>query len=248
MSDRSARPEPSGPLLSVRAEARTTVDPDSVTLSCALVVSRDSKVRALRVVAGALADVTAELAELGGIPLTRTAIRAPLTWSAQSARTDPQLAPDEQTGSWLPTGLTTATVALVVEVRAFGLLDRLGQVLAAQEILDMHSTSWEVDADNPAWALVRTEAIHAAIAKGRDYATALGAVLDRVEHVADVGLLGGDGGGSGMAFARTGGQVARSRKTSGGQADTPSLDPVPQELTATINARFVATPVSLTAG
>lgn len=132
MIDRPVVPDPSGPVLSVRAEARTTVEPDSVTLSCSLAVSRDSKVRALAGVAGALADLTAHLSGLGAIPLTRTTIRAPLTWSAQSARTEPQRALDEQTGAWLPTGLTTATVSLVVEVRAFDLLDRLGQVLAAQ--------------------------------------------------------------------------------------------------------------------
>lgn len=113
-------------------------------------------------------------------------------------------------------------------------------------MLDVHGTSWEVDADNAGWTLVRTEAIHAAIAKGRDYATALGASLDRVEHVADVGLLGGGGDGSGMAFARPVAVMARGAKSSAGRPDTPSLDPVPQELTASIDARFVATPVSLT--
>jgi len=237
---------PGGPVLSVRGEARTTVDPDSVTLVCALAVSRDSRARALTTVAGALDDVTADLARLGGSPLTRTTTRERLTWSAQSARTELQHANDERTGAWGPTGLTTATVSLVIGVRAFDLLDRLGQLLAAHEVLDVTSTSWEVDADNPAWAVVRADAIRAAIAKGRDYATALGASLQRVEHVADTGLLGGgDGYGTGSSGRVS--FMAQSSRMSAAPPDTPSLDPVPQELTATIEARFVATPVSLTA-
>ena len=45
---------------------------------------------------------------------------------------------------------------------------------------------------------MRAAAIHAAIAKGRDYAAALGGQLRTVEHIADPWLVGGgqlDGGG-----------------------------------------------------
>jgi len=61
-----------------------------------------------------------------------------------------------------------------------------------------------------------------------------------VEHIADAGLLGGDTSPHhtvrGMAFR------ASSR---GDQPGTPALTPVPQELIATIEARFRATDVSL---
>jgi uncharacterized protein len=40
-----------------------------------------------------------------------------------------------------------------------------------------------VDWDNPGWHDVRAAAIEAAIAKGRDYATALGGQLRTVEHM-----------------------------------------------------------------
>ena len=91
---------------------------------------------------------------------------------------------------------------------------------------------------------MRADAIQAAIAKGRDYAAALGGTLRSVEHIADAGLLGGDA----SQFAFTGSRaVARAASRGGEEPDAPSLDPVPQELAAVIEARFTADGVSLTA-
>jgi uncharacterized protein len=133
---------------------------------------------------------------------------------------------------------------LIVAVRDFALLDRLGTALAQQETLSIHQTVWSVDADNAAWKAVRADAIYSAIAKGRDYAAALGGSLTEVLHIADVGLLGGEGGGRAAVYA--------ARALSGGAVDAsmqgpgaPSLDPVPQELVAAIEARFTMTPVAL---
>jgi len=96
-----------------------------------------------------------------------------------------------------------------------------------------------LDWDNPAWPQVRAAAISAAIGKARDYAAALGATLRQVEHIADAGLLGSDTApydtARGMAFRASGGD----------QPGTPALTPVPQELIATIEARFRTTDVSL---
>ena len=105
----------------------------------------------------------------------------------------------------------------------------------------MHEVSWHVDWDNPAWSDVRAAAVQAAIAKGRDYAAALGGSLRGVEHIADAGLLGGGNPESGL----TGVRAARAAG-SGAESDTPSLDPVPQELAAIVEARFTADGVSLT--
>jgi uncharacterized protein len=86
---------------------------------------------------------------------------------------------------------------------------------------------------------VRAAAISAAIAKARDYAAALGATVRQVEHIADAGLLDGDTAPyhttRSMAFTAAGGD----------QPGTPALTPVPQELIATIEARFRTTDVSL---
>ena len=100
--------------------------------------------------------------------------------------------------------------------------------------------TWEVDCDNPAWPRVRAAAISAIIGKARDYATALGATLRHVEHIADAGLLGGDAAPYHTVYSR-----AFSASGGGDQPGTPALTPVPQELIATIDARFRTTDVSL---
>ena len=100
--------------------------------------------------------------------------------------------------------------------------------------------TWHVDWDNPAWPQVRAAAIHAAAGKARDYATALGGTVHHVEHVADAGLLGGDA----VAYQPVR-MAARAMSASAEAPGTPALNPVPQELIATIDARFRAIGVSL---
>jgi uncharacterized protein YggE len=228
-------------VISVRGEARRTVPPDSAVIAGAIAVSRQSKAEAVRSAAAALDALTADLAGLGGVALGVDTARRPLTWSAHSAATREEQAHDKRTGQYEPTGKITATVAVQVTVRALDMLDGLGSRLAGHGALAVHEVSWHVDWDNAAWLQVRADAIHAAIAKGRDYAAALGGQLRDVEHIADPGLLSADGqhwaGSRRMsAFARSGGETA----------DAPSLDPVPQELTALIEARFAAGGISLT--
>ena len=134
-------------------------------------------------------------------------------------------------------------MAVTIAVRAFELLDTLGAVLAAREAVTVHEVSWHADWDNPGWSDVRAAAVQAAIAKGRDYAAALGGSLRGVEHIADAGLLGGGNTESGLAVVR----AARAAGFSGAESETPLLDPVPQELAAVVEARFTADGVSLTA-
>ncbi len=80
----------------------------------------------------------------------------------------------------------------------------------------------------------------AAIGKARDYAAALGAALHHIEHVADAGLLGGDA----VAYQPLH-MTARAMSASAAGPGTPALNPVPQELIATIDARFRTAGVSL---
>ena len=76
-------------------------------------------------------------------------------------------------------------------------LDRLAELAADRrstipDVVVEH-VRWEVDPRNPAWPLVRAAAIQDAIAKARDYASALGGEVTALVHVADEGLLGGAG-------------------------------------------------------
>ncbi len=222
------------------------VAPDYATVAATIASSRASKAEALRATAAALDRLTADLSGHGGVALEPATERHPLTWSAHSATTHPEHAYDERTGRHEPTGQVTAEVAAMIAVRAFELLDPLGAVLAAHEAVSVHQVGWYVDWDNPAWPDVRAAAIQAAIAKGRDYAAALGGSLRSVEHIADAGLLGG--GDAQPRFTSAVGFAARAGSGRGGESDAPSLDPVPQELAAVVEARLTADGVSLTAG
>ena len=232
--------DPAGLLLSVRGEARWTVPPDCAVVTTGIECLRGSKAEAVRAAAAELDSLTADLAARGGVALDAGTGRHPLTWSAQSATTHAEHAYDERTGRHQPTGRVTAAVAVVITARAFGLLEALGAVLAAHEAVSVHHVDWQVDWDNPAWPDVRAAAIQAAIRKARDYATALGGSLRSVEHVADAGLLGGEN----PEYRFAGAKIARTL-AAGGEPDAPSLDPVPQELVAIIEARFTAGDVSL---
>ena len=236
--------DPAGLLLSVRGEARRMVAPDYALVAATIASSRGSKAEAVRAAAAGLDSLTADLAARGGVALDAGTGRRPLTWSAQSVTTYVERAHDKKTGQYQPTGQVTAAVAVVIAVRAFELLDALGGVLAAHEAVSVHEVSWHVDWDNPAWRSVRAAAIQAAIGKGRDYAAALGGSLRGVEHIADAGLLGG---GNAQSWF-TGRRRRREQLARGGEEpDAPSLDPVPQELAAIVEARFTADGVSLTA-
>jgi uncharacterized protein YggE len=236
--------DPAGVLLSVRGEARQMVSPDYATVAATIAASRGSKAEAVRAAAASLDSLTADLRAHGGVALDADTERRPLTWSAQSVTTYAEQAHDDTTGRYQPTGQVTATVAVMIAVRAFELLDPLGAVLAAHEALSVQQVGWHVDWDNPAWPAVRAAAIQAAIRKGRDYAAALGGSLSSVEHIADAGLLEGDNAPRGFAFSSV---SARTASPGGGESEAPSLDPVPQELAAIIEARFTAAGVSLAA-
>ncbi len=229
-----------GVLLSVSAEARQLVAPDYAVLDGLIEHTERSKAEALRSVTASLDRLTADLAARGAVPFDEGAGRRPLTWSAHSSATREERYHDKETGRVEPSGQVTATVALRVTVRDLDTLDDLSGVLAAHPSLNVHGVMWHVDWDNPAWPQVRTAAIGAAIHKARDYAAALGATLRQVEHIADVGLLGGD-----TAPYQPGRRAAKSLGVGIEQPGTPALNPVPQELIATIEARFRTTEVSL---
>lgn len=228
-----------GTVLSVRGEAQVTVMPDLVRLPTVLSAGPAPKEEALQDVAAAQERLLADLAGRGGVPRRADTERGALTWSSYSATTEDDHEPDPQTGQYVATGQVTALVDLLLTVRDLGTLDELTALLARHEQLRVDGVQWGVDPDNPAWPVVRAEAIRAAIRKGRDYAAALGGSLQSVEHLADAGLLGGKD----MPYG--GGWELQSGTARSASRGVPTLDPVPQTLTATIEARFVATGVTL---
>ena len=228
------------PSLSVRAEARQLVASDYAVVDGLIEHTAGSKVEAVRSITDSLDHLTADLAALGAVPFDEGAGRRPLTWSAHSFTTRDELYHDQETMRMERSGQVTATVALRVTIRDLDRLDDLGGVLAAYPGLNVQGVTWHVDWDNPAWPQVRAAAISAAIGKARDYAAALGATVRHVEHIADAGLLGGD-----TAPYQPVRAVASAYSRGVDQPGTPALTPVPQELIATIEARFRTTDVSL---
>jgi uncharacterized protein len=225
------------PLLSVRGDARLVVPPDYASLSGHLSLTGESKAVVLSTAAAALDQLTADLAELGGTARSAQSERNPLTWSAHATTTHPEYHKDESGHG--RTGRIIAAVSVEITVRDLSLLDALGSLLARHEPMQLNDVSWHVDWDNPSWPSVRAAAITAAISKGRDYAAALGGALEEVVHVADSGLLGSGGSSSSYVGAALSG---------GGRhfdPDAPSLDPVPQEVVAVIEARFTASGVQI---
>jgi uncharacterized protein YggE len=231
-----------GVVLSVHAESRQLIAPDYAVVDGTIEhAAKASKAEVVRVVSESLDRLTADLAARGAVPFDEGTGRRPLTWSAYSSATHEERLRDKETGRSEPSGVVIATVALRIIVRDLSLLDDLSEVLAAHQGLRLLSVSWHVDWDNPTWPQVRAAAIGEAIRKARDYATAIGATLRRVEQIADTGLLGSD-----TARIRTGRNPAsRVMGTSMEAPGTPALTPVPQELIATIEARFATTAVSL---
>src|SRR6202161_3365986 len=201
------------------------VPPDYALVAATVASSLGSKVEAVQAAAAALDSLTADLAARGGVALDAGTGRRPLTWSAQSVTTYAEHAHDVTTGQYQPTGQVTAAVAVTIGVRDFGLLDTLGGVLAAREAVTVQEVTWHVDWDNPAWPGVRAAAVQAAIAKGRDYAAALGGAVRGGEQIAAAGLLGGGNTQPGFTARHA---MARAPSGGGEEPDAPSLDPVPQ--------------------
>ena len=216
--------------------------PDLVDVSGRVMVAEPTKPAAARRAAALLDELTQSLTALGGEALTLETARATLTWSAYSVSTQVEREYDQDKGRSEPTGRVLATVNITVVARDFRLLEALGAVFARQEGFYVDGVSWKVDDGNPAWAAVRAAAIEGAVRKGRDYARALGTSLTGIEEIADTGLLAGSG--SGPAAPRAASRMLASA-AGGDGLDAPLLDPVPQELTAIVEARFTASSVPM---
>lgn len=236
-----------GAVLTVRGEATRNVAPDVALLSGSIVDTERSKAEALAATAAAQEALTDELSRLGAVPLTPETEHEPLTWSAYSAATQMETRYNPRTQRHEETGRVIATVRVAVAARDLSRLRELSSALAHHESFHLHHVSWQVDDENPGWSEVRRDAIHAAVRRARDYATALGTSLATVEQVADTGLL--EDRPRPDQFAASAAPMALAGRATHGPeegSDAPSLDPVPQEVWAVIEARFRTSPATLT--
>lgn len=228
-------------ILSVRGDAERTVEPDYVVLHCGIRATADSKIEALEQLATAQQTLVTGLTQLGGAPLTVQTRRAALTWSISSVGTGDEHDFDDAKGRHGPTGRIIANATAVITSRQLARLDDLGSALASVANLHFEGIAWQVDADNEHWRGVRSDAIDAAIAKGKDYAAALRGSVTRVEQIADAGLLSGDQGDHAhRAYAAASVLGFEQSRGSDGRDAFAALDPVPQVIRAVIEARLIA--------
>ncbi|HEY8301165.1 MAG TPA: SIMPL domain-containing protein, partial [Jatrophihabitans sp.] len=82
----------------------------------------------------------------------------------------------------------------------------------------------------------RADAIRTALQRARDYAAALGGSVTTVSQIADSGLLSHGGEQQSASMRLAAGYTAEV-----GSEGSPQLDPVPQQLTAVVEARVTAT-------
>lgn len=233
-------------VLSVRGDAHLEVAPDEATLAWVVDALDVDKAAALRVLGQRLDAATDALRDLGGVVRGVGEQQHALAWLVGPMRTEPQQRWDERAKRWVPTGKVRASAPLTVMVRDFDLLKRVDAALAGHEDAHLRHVNWLVDHDNPGWQEVRAKAVDAAVVRARDYATALGGALISAQEIADVGLLGD----SGRELSYSPQAAHASARLMGAPADDegeegPSLDPVPQELAAGIEARFTATVAAL---
>ena len=226
-------------MLSVRGEATRMVAPDYLTLQCGINRSANSKADALAQIRAAQNRLAGILAALGGVVLTVDAHRSQLTWIFGSVTTHDEHDLDKSTGQHGPTGRVNAFAAAAITLRDLERTPDLTDALGAVEGLHVTSVEWRVDRDHPAWREVRAQAIAAAVEKARDYAAAAGGRLIGIDHIADVGLLNSGDAHSGFRAASLA-HEAVGTFMHGGPGDAPSLDPVPQELVAVVEARIRA--------
>jgi uncharacterized protein len=243
MTEQPRRVEPPRTVISVRGDAQLEVPPDLATTYGQIRTVENSKAAALQRAAEHLEAVQASLRELGGVPLVAGDERRPLTWLARSASSYPKVRWDKETRRRIRTGRVVTDVDLRIHVRDFDLSDPVAGALAGQLGYHAGQVAWSVDRDNPGWRQVRNDAISAAVEKARDYAAALHGTLLSLDHLADVGLLGGaDDHAYGLGAV---GHVAVEMSRGGGRRAAPSLDPEPQLLSAAVEARFSASVADL---
>lgn len=230
-------------VISVRGEATATVDPDLATVHLGLSVTADNKSEASLQAGRLLEGAISGLAAMGGQARSAQTDKHPLTWATTSVSSHPEFKHDPGQGPMAPTGKTVAGAQMEVRVRDFELLPALQAVLDDHQHLQTYSVGWHVDPDNPAWRLVRTEAIKDAIIRGRDYANALGGELSGIQHLADTGLLAG--ADHSPAPRPLAGRPAGARRPPTGGPQPPPLDPLPQVVSAIVEARFIAAGITL---
>ncbi|HEY3631067.1 MAG TPA: SIMPL domain-containing protein, partial [Jatrophihabitantaceae bacterium] len=154
------------PHVAVHATAHRDVTPDRFEATVRVVCRKaDAGAAAQGLTAGfaQVEDVLAALPAEVGITARRSGVsQQRVAWEGQRLE-------------WIA-GRSVELTSRDVE-RAGAVLGPFAALLDVVDDLELHGPSWHLDRDNPALGELQAEAVHAALARARRYAAALGATL-----------------------------------------------------------------------
>jgi hypothetical protein len=134
------------------------------------------------------------------------------------------------------------TVRIRVSVADFAVLGEIVARVADLEAAHLEGPYWRLRRTSPVYRKARTRAVREAVTRAQDYAEALGSRITGLVEMADTGLME-------TQVRRPAPAQFQSRSTAmpatpgGAAAEPPALDlePVAQEVRASVEARFYAT-------
>jgi uncharacterized protein YggE len=214
-------------LVAVRGEAMLDVEPEIATVIVKVESQDKDRVRAL----AALDSRHRGL--LAGCEEYRAAIEAV---DSGGVHVQPQFK-DERIRGKVTGHLAMRSVTL--RVTEFSVLGELLGRVAGDEAHRVDGPYWSLRPDSPVILRARTDAVHDAVRRAREYARAIGGTITGVREIADIGL----GGAGAFAMpAPTAGIVHGARSMELVEFD---VTPVPQTVHGVVEARFTMTGADL---
>jgi uncharacterized protein YggE len=134
-----------------------------------------------------------------------------------------------------------AGTSLTASVVEFGVLGDLLLRLADRDMVALDGPWWALRPDSDAHRRARTGAVRDARRRAEEYAAAAGSRLTGLVEIADTGLLGG-----GESLAAPAAMFRTAAADSVADRVEFDVDPVPQTVSATVEARFTCTQPELT--
>ena len=135
--------------------------------------------------------------------------------------------PRERVSGYLAGSAVTATVV------DFAVLGDLVLRLADRELVSLTGPFWELRPDSDAYRQARTEAVRDARRRAEEYAAAAGARLTGLVEIADLGLSAHESFPAAPAA-----MFSRAARDSVADEISFDVEPVPQTVSATVEARF----------
>jgi len=141
----------------------------------------------------------------------------------------------------------SGAVRVEVAIADFAVLGEIVARIADLEAAHLEGPRWQLRRDSPVYRKARTRAVREALNRAQDYAEALGSRITGLIELADSGLMQSQvqrqPSYAPAVAARSGGAAAGAAFGAAAPDAPPTLDlePVSQEVRASVEARFAAT-------